>query len=268
MNAKLFAAGLAATACLIAQPPHGPHGFGPGPGGPGFRGPGGPPPAGTVAGAPFSGVEVHTRQQVLANGTTIQQQDSTKIARDGQGRVRRESTRQTPDGKTVTRVSITDPVAGVAYDLDPADKVAYSHPAHFPNRPPQQQPQQQQAARARAPRAAAPNDVNMKRETLAAQSINGVIATGSRVTHTIPAGTIGNSAPIETVHETWMADDLKMPVKTRMTDPRTGTSTTELTNILRGEPDATLFTVPSDYTVKKAGPGGPRGGGPPQQHKQ
>src|SRR5690349_15959798 len=248
MNAKLFAAGLAATACLIAQPPHGPHGFGPGPGGPGFRGPGGPPPADTVAGAPFSGVEVHTRQQLLANGTTIQQQDSTKIARDGQGRVRRESTRQTPDGKTVTRVSITDPVAGVAYDLDPANKVAYSHPAHFPNRPPQQQ--QEQAARARGMRQPAANDPNMKRETMAAQSIHGVIASGTRVTQTIPAGTIGNSAAIETVHETWMADDLKVPVKTRMTDPRTGTSTTELTNVLRGEPDAALFTVPSAYTVQ------------------
>src|SRR5690242_18054904 len=118
MNAKLLVAGLAAAACLLAQPPHGPRGFEPG--GPGFRGPGGPPPAEIVTGAPFSGVEVHTRQQMLANGTAIQQQDQTKIARDGQGRVRRESTRQTPDGKTATRISIVDPVAGVAYDLDPA----------------------------------------------------------------------------------------------------------------------------------------------------
>jgi hypothetical protein len=42
----------------------------------------------------------------------------------------------------------------------------------------------------------------------------------------------------------------------------------ELTNLLRGEPDATLFTVPSDYTVKKMGGpggGGPRGGGAVKQ---
>ena len=47
----------------------------------------------------------------------------------------------------------------------------------------------------------------------------------------------------------------------RMTDPRTGTTTTELTNLMRGEPDASLFSVPSDYTLRK-GPGGPGGRGP------
>jgi hypothetical protein len=98
-----------------------------------------------------------------------------------------------------------------------------------------------------------------------------VSASGTRITHTIPAGTIGNSAAIETVHETWMADDLKVPVRTKVTDPRNGTRTMELTNLLRGEPDAALFTAPSDYTVKKA-PGGPgrgaRGGGPIPMRKQ
>jgi hypothetical protein len=78
------------------------------------------------------------------------------------------------------------------------------------------------------------------------------------VTRTIPAGQIGNSQPIETVHETWMSDDLKVPVLVKTTDPRTGTTTTQLTNINRSEPDPALFQVPSDYTVRK-GPGGPPG---------
>ena len=63
-----------------------------------------------------------------------------------------------------------------------------------------------------------------------------------------------------------MSDDLKVPVMVKHSDPRSGTSTTQLTNIVRAEPDATLFTVPSGYTVQKGGPGwgsgrGPRGGG-------
>jgi hypothetical protein len=209
-------------------------------------------------------VEVRSRQQVLANGTVIQSQDQTKVARDSQGRVRRESTRQTPDGKTATHVTISDPVAGMIHELDPADKTAFSHPARFPNRGPQA------ASDPRQVRQPGPASANIKRETLAAQSMNGVLASGSRVTHTIPAGTIGNSADLETVQETWMADDLKVPVRTRTTDPRTGTHSMELTNLTRGEPDASLFTVPSDYTVQRApggpmGPGGrgPRGGGPP-----
>ena len=102
---------------------------------------------------------------------------------------------------------------------------------------------------------------NVKRETLAAQSMNGVIASGTRVTHTIPAGTIGNTQAIDTVRETWMADDLKVPLITKVSDPRTGTTTTELTNINRSQPDPALFQVPADYTVKK----GPGGRGPARQ---
>jgi hypothetical protein len=220
-----------------------------------------------VSGAPYSGVEVRSTQQVLANGTVIQHQDQTKVSRDSLGRVRRESTYQTPDGKTVTRVTISDPVSGMMYELDTTNKIAYSHPAHFPAGT----QQTSETASTRSVRQPAQNDANIKRETLASQTVNGAVASGTRITHTIPAGTIGNSAAIETVHETWMADDLKVPVKTKMTDPRAGTSTMELTNLLRGEPDASLFTVPSDYTVKQ-GPGpmggrGPRPGGPPQNRQ-
>src|SRR5262249_38731388 len=132
MTARILIAALTATAGLVAQPPR-PRGFGPGgPDGPGGRGPGGPPPAEVGTGAPYHGVEVRSRQQVLANGTVIQSQDQTRVARDSQGRIRRESTRQTPDGKTVTRITISDPVAGMIHELDPANKAAFSHPAHFP----------------------------------------------------------------------------------------------------------------------------------------
>jgi hypothetical protein len=96
---------------------------------------------------------------------------------------------------------------------------------------------------------------NVKRETLAAQSMNGIMASGTRVTRTIPAGTIGNTQAIESVRETWMADDLKVPLMTKVSDPRIGTTTTELTTINRSQPDPSLFQVPADYTMKK-GPGG------------
>ena len=269
MRTKVVLAGLMASACLLAQPPGGP-------GGPGGRGrmgfgPGGPGGPGremmrVVAGAPYSGVEVRTTQQVLANGNTIQRQEQTTISRDNSGRVRMESTHQRQDGQgTVTRVTISDPVAGVIHELDTTNKISYDRPAHFPNSGTsttgtgrQQNPRTTQA------------EANVKRETLSAQTVNGVMATGSRVTHTIPAGAIGNAQAIDTVRETWMAEDLKVPVMVKVTDPRMGTTVTQLTNINRTEPDASLFQVPSDYTVKRGGPGGPpprgpRNGGPGQR---
>jgi hypothetical protein len=38
-------------------------------------------------------------------------------------------------------------------------------------------------------------------------------------------------------------------------DPRTGTRTTEVTDLDRGEPDASVFQVPEGYTVKEPNPG-------------
>lgn len=253
MNAKILIAGLIAglitAGSLVAQPPGGPRGRGPmGPGGPG--GPGrGAGPAETVTGAPYSAVEVRTSQQVLATGGVIQRSEQTNVYRDAQGRVRRETTRKGPDGQTETRVTISDPVAGMVHELNAANKTAVSRPARFPSAA--------QNATRRQP--AARTEANVKRETLAAQSMKGMIASGTRVTHTIPAGTIGNSQALETVRETWMADDLKVPLMTRTVDPRTGTSTMELTNVNRSQPDPSLFQVPADYTVKK-GPGGMGGG--------
>jgi hypothetical protein len=45
-------------------------------------------------------------------------------------------------------------------------------------------------------------------------------------------------------------------VRTKTTDPRFGTTTTQFINITRSEPDPSLFQTPADYTVTKGrGPG-------------
>ena len=87
------------------------------------------------------------------------------------------------------------------------------------------------------------------------QTINGVQATGTRVTRTIPAGGAGNAQPLQIVRETWVSSDLKQPVMVKESDPRMGTTVTQLTNITRSEPDPSLFQAPSDYTVTKGGRG-------------
>ncbi len=258
MNVKILIAGLVAAGSLLAQPPGGPRGRG----GMEFGGPGGLWHGGqgsmqTVAGAPYSAVEVRTHQQVLAAGNTIQRQDQTNVYRDSQGRVRRETTRTGPDGQTHTRVTIADPVAGTITELDTKDKTAFTHPAKFPSA--STTAGTTTPGTGRASRTGV-SEANVKHETLAAQSIHGLMASGTRVTHTIPAGTIGNSQALQTVRETWMSDDLKVPLKTTVTDPRMGTMTVELTNINRSQPDPSLFQVPSDYTVKQ-GPGGRGFGG-------
>jgi len=269
MKKSLIFVVLCTAASLLAQGP--PPGRGRGPG---FGGPGGPefglgPGMGrTVTGAPYSGTEVRESTQVLPNGNVISNRISSNVYRDGQGRVRTENTMPAhgPQGsgaQPVTIVNIHDPVGGVQHTLNPQEKTdrqmtirpapgqngANGRP--FPGRGPANGPQ----------RTAATRDPNTVSETLPQQTINGVQASGTRVTRTIPAGQIGNAQPIQIVHETWTSLDLKVPVMVKVSDPRTGTTVTQLTNINRAEPDPTLFQVPSDYTVLKGGRGpGPRGG--------
>ena len=242
-----------------------------GPGGPGGMGfEMGPGMNRTVTGAPYSAVEVRESSQTLTNGNVITQKNQSNVYRDGSGRVRTETTMAlhrgpvqgdtatgTP-GATHTVVSIHDPVAGVNRELDSATKTAHEMalpPARGGNPNPANRP-----GRGGAPRTPAA-DPNVTTETLAMQTINGIQATGIRVTRTIPAGEIGNAQPIQVVHETWQSADLKVPVMVKTSDPRFGTTTVQLTGITRSEPDPALFQTPSDYTVTKGrGPGGMRGG--------
>ena len=53
--------------------------------------------------------------------------------------------------------------------------------------------------------------------------------------------------------EEWTSPELQTLVLTRHNDPRSGESTYKLMNIIRAEPDPSLFQVPSDYTVRETG---------------
>ncbi|MFL6545931.1 MAG: hypothetical protein ACJ8LM_12220, partial [Candidatus Udaeobacter sp.] len=52
--------------------------------------------------------------------------------------------------------------------------------------------------------------------------------------------------------EIWYSPALQIVVSSKRNDPRTGESTYTLSNIQRGEPNPSLFQVPSDYTIQDA----------------
>jgi hypothetical protein len=85
------------------------------------------------------------------------------------------------------------------------------------------------------------------------KTIEGIQVEGRKTTTTIPAGKIGNELPLTIVSEEWRSPDLNILVLTHHSDPRSGDSSYRLTNIMRAEPDPSLFVVPSDYTVKDTG---------------
>lgn len=237
-------------------------------------------PMAAVTGAPYSAEAVTERVQTLADGNRIVQNTSNTVARDGQGRLRRdESLAMALPGEkdhAPKLQTIDDPVAGVHWTLDPQNKTAvkmimprnrHAMPAGaIPAMPllpalPAAGPDKTWFYATGAPGSPihlqtmtarkADDEKNVTRTDLGTQTIEGVEAKGTRITRTLPAGDVGNEQPIVITTETWYSPDLKVLVMSKADDPRMGTTTYKLTNIQRGEPLPTLFEVPSDYTVKE-----------------
>ncbi len=242
---------LFAAATIYAQgppPPGGPHGFhmGMGPGGPGMHK--------VVTGAPFSADVTDSINQTLSDGNTIQHTTTGHIARDAQGRTYMQHTINggplAQNGPT-TITFISDPVAGYSYVLDANKKTAMRRTLKPP-------PSGGAEPQTRGPWHEQPDSANRVESDLGTQTINGVSATGKSITHTIPAGEMGNAKPIVSESETWYSTELQIPVLAKHNDPRSGQSVYALTNIHRGDPPASLFEIPSDYTIKDAPAHGPR----------
>ncbi len=251
-----FALVLAASLCASGQP--GPRHMGPG--GPGdFAFLGGEFGFGkVVTGAPYSAQATTQFTQTLADGTHIQRSATASVARDSQGRSRREETlasigRLAASGSAPrTMVFIHDPVASMSYVLDPNARTVRqmqitSNGGHFQGRG---RGDSASGTTPHARPAAATED-------LGTQVIAGVSATGKRITRTISAGTEGNDRDLTVVTETWYSPDLQIVVMSKSSDPRFGDRVYQLTNITRTEPDPTLFAVPAGYAVQQGRP--PRG---------
>ena len=245
--------GLSLAAQDVAPPPPPP-----GPGGPGvgmMHGPGGPGfgEGKTVTGIPLTAQIMVTHENTLADGNHIYRTEQETIYRDSQGRTRREMTvyAATPATGAVkhTIIMINDPVSGNRYMLDPTNKTARQMPAdrHDHAHSPKGAQKGPDGPMMDAVRGALSK--NVQRDQLGTKAIDGYQATGERVTRTIPAGEIGNEKPIDVVTERWVSTDLQLPLLAVHSDPLMGTATTKVTGVTRGEPDASLFQVPSDYKV-------------------
>ena len=254
----LAGAGVRAQDAASAPPPPPPrgHGYGHGPGRDEIRFLGFEAGLGdkVVTGAPFSASFSTESTETLADGNQIKHTSTGTIARDGQGRTRRDMTvpafgTMAVAGQAAPHVTfVNDPVAGTRYILEADTKTARQMPP-----PPDKSEFTRKVHTGGGPGAEAA-DKETVTTSLGTQTIGGVTAEGTRYTRTIPAGQIGNAKPIVIVTERWYSADLQMVVMTKRSDPRSGETTFQMTSIARTEPAASLFQVPADYTVAQTNP--------------
>src|SRR5579864_8700672 len=216
-----------------------------------------------VTSAPYTATATTESTQILADGNRIVNKTSSFVARDSQGRTRRETdlhrigTMQVDSPKTVF---INDPTTHTQYIFSPggeATKVIRSE-GNWKEGPQIIELRGQREQRIKEKTIGAlqngeghskESSEQVKHEDLGTQTIEGVSAQGKRETVTIPAGQIGNERPIEIVTETWFSPELHTMVLRKHSDPRLGDSTYRLTDIKRTEPDASLFQPPPGTKV-------------------
>jgi hypothetical protein len=218
-----------------------------------------------VRGAPFSADAVTESVQTLGDGNRLVRKSSARIYRDSAGRTRREHALsrggQSSGGEEPQLIVINDPVAQSNYLIETATKTVRKRIV-----PPGLAEARQRAMsggggegsfgvlmptsaahRRMAEGDDAPAPQKPKQEKLESQLIEGVMAEGTRVTITIPAGEFDNEQPLAITHEQWYSPELQMIVLMKHNDPRFGETVFRLTNVSRGEPSHDLFEPPQGY---------------------
>jgi hypothetical protein len=205
--------------------------------------------------SPYTAEYRITHTQRLADGNLIDLESKEVVAVDSQHRRMTAKTGTlVPGGDPLgTRVIVTDPVAGtLSVWTSPGQRAtvdampAFGAPRDCPPNPTRGGGVNSGSARISRPKAVV--------EDLGTDTIQGIEARGTRRTTTIPAGDVGNQAPLVSTRETWIAvartlGDLV--VREISDDPRSGRTTRELVSLEQREPDETVFQPPADYEIVK-----------------
>jgi hypothetical protein len=208
-----------------------------------------------VTNAPYTATAVEETTQVLGDGNRIVNKSSDFVARDSQGRTRRETTLNrigSAPMESSKLVFISDPTTHTQYVLrNGASTKIVKTEATWSSGPTIINLEGGRAAREKiiATHQALrekheEHNEQVKHEDLGTQTIEGVSAEGKRETVSIPAGQIGNERAIEVISETWYSPELHTMVLRKHSDPRVGETVFRLTDIKRSEPDASLFQPP------------------------
>ena len=192
-----------------------------------------------IANLPFTAkVELETINQ-LPDGTLITHKTYNLDARDSLGRTRNEARRwmdpQTGAEPQLIRVYIYDPAKRTRTVVFPLVKTVRRSI--------------QMAAFPAAPETLSLQKPVTSREDLGADNMQGLPVRGVRITETYRPGALGNDRSLTTVTETWYSDALKINLLTKRTDPRFGVQTVRVTDLVRAEPEPSLFAVPEEYNV-------------------
>jgi hypothetical protein len=244
--------------------------------------------AAAVQNAPFSAELVTIIERTAEGGADFHRETQGMVARNSQGLTYFEMqlASPTPAINKGARITITDPAQHTITTLDPQRKTALvsgnyngSNAASIlppggavavppvgtatakptPANPAIAKPNPTEPAL--APHAVfsgvsptAAGQTNANTEQLGSKVIEGLTITGVRIMRMNSWVVGGDAKTFTSTTETWTSPELGIVVLSETTDSMGTHQVTKLVNLVRTEPDAALFQVPSGYTVKDNAP--------------
>jgi hypothetical protein len=95
-----------------------------------------------------------------------------------------------------------------------------------------------------------PNDAGtVIHEDLGTQLVSGVETTGTRDATIYNPGVFGNDRKVTVEREFWYSSQLGINLLSKRSDPRFGTQTFTVTNLILSEPEVRLFDLPEGFKV-------------------
>jgi hypothetical protein len=206
-----------------------------------------------IVGAPYSAIGTTESAMTYLDGNRVVQGRTTRrFFRDSQGRSRTESTfisARHPDHESPLDITINDPVAGKQYLLQTEKKTFTIVPWKGATaiRPPVEAPLPSTAMSVHVGYFHGVPAAECKTDALGERIFAGVKAVGTRVECTVPSGFCGNQKPITVSVEQWFSPELGVILQTIHGSSIGAESICKIEQIVRAEPDASLFGVPTDY---------------------
>jgi hypothetical protein len=199
----------------------------------------------SITAAPFTAKIVVTWNQPLIGGGTVSRKYYTQVARDSQGRVRRETRNFIPASSNaeppLRSFAITDPVAGSQITCMQDSTNCTVVDFHAPL-----------IANEVSIDAPVEKVKGFTRQSLGQQTMDSLPVVGTRETMVTNAGTGGNSRVLVRSNDLWYSPDLKMYLSVVRNDPQMGQVKLTVTDLSTGEPDPALFGVPQGFNVVDA----------------
>ena len=208
------------------------------------------------AGAPYSATETTIKETTTADGAANSITQVTFLRRDADGRTRQEHIQKSsPSAVEHRSIIITDPLSGVYLKWTEGDDIAVKTATIWPMDPKQQTTVMisDLLAMSTPPAGISPCGSGCTRENLGLQQINGVPALGVRTSRSVSDA--ADAKDQDFVNELWTSPELRIIVRHITDDPRagkitTGKTTTDVTEIVRGDQDPGLFRIPDGYKVR------------------